>query len=173
MYEELKNNIDNLILVQWCTSKRRMACYVYLFVYKSISNIIPENLMCFLLMFHFVNCFENSTAWQILRDVFNPISIKTLKLFSMLKWYFGFQENFWSIAGKLQAVLIKKNAVKCRISKFNLFKQLVRYLGLIVSTEGYVVDPNDDAVLETIGKTSETNCFWHFLDSIKVIRKSF
>ena len=41
-----------------------------LFAYKSISNI-PENLMYFLLMFHFVNCFENSTVWQILQPYIN------------------------------------------------------------------------------------------------------
>ena len=32
----------------------------------------------------------------------------------------------------------------------------MRYLSLIVSTVWYVVDLNDDAVLETFGKTSET-----------------
>ena len=71
----------------------------------------------------------------------------------MIFWFSGeLLINSWKTSSRFN----KKNAVKCRISKFNLFKQLVRYLGLIVSTEGYVVDPNDDAVLETIGKTSET-----------------
>lgn len=42
-----------------------------------------------------------------------------------------------------------------KISKCNLLKQLVKYLGVMVSIEGYEVDPNDDAALEPFGKTSE------------------
>ena len=31
----------------------------------------------------------------------------------------------------------------------------MKYLGLVVSIEVYEVNPNDDATLETLGKTSE------------------
>ena len=31
----------------------------------------------------------------------------------------------------------------------------MKYLGLMVSLEGYEVDPNNDAALETLGKMSE------------------
>lgn len=89
-----------------------------------------------------------------------------------------FGGNFWSIAGKLQAILIeKKNAIKFRIWKCDMFKQLVRYLGLMVSIEGYEVNPHDDAALETSGKTSESvresQLLLAFLRQYQSYRKKF
>ena len=48
----------------------------------------------------------------------------------------------------------------------------------MVFIEGYEVDPNDDAALETFGKTSKPVkesklIFCHFLGGMKIIRKSF
>ena len=58
-----------------------------------------------------------------------------------------------------------------------MFKQLVRYLGLMVSIEGYEVNPHDDAALETSGKTSESvresQLLLAFLRQYQSYRKKF
>ena len=56
---------------------------------------------------------------------------------------------------KTSSCFNKKNAIKLSIPKCNVFKQLVKYLSLKVSIEGYEVEPNDDAVLETFEEASE------------------
>ena len=70
----------------------------------------------------------------------------------MIFWFSGeLLINSWKTSGCFN----KKSEIKFRISKCNLFKQLVGYLGLMVSIEGYEVDPNDDGALETFEKISQ------------------
>ena len=105
LYEELRNNTDNLILNKWVSKlnsiytspvvciQTKNGFYVYLFVYKILSNM-PKTSMYFLLIFHFMNCFKYSIVLQILHQVFNAKSIKILKVLITVKWHFRFGRTF-------------------------------------------------------------------------------
>ena len=56
---------------------------------------------------------------------------------------------------KTSSCFNRKNVIKLRICKCDLFKQLLKYLGLMVSIEIYEIDPSDDAALKTLGKNPE------------------
>ena len=59
-----------------------------------------------------------------------------------------FDEHVENLREVLQA--LRKKGMKLRVDKCDLFKKEVRYLGKIVSSEGYRPDPKDTSALQTL-----------------------
>ena len=51
---------------------------------------------------------------------------------------------------------LKSKGIKLNVSKCNFFKQKEKYLGQIISKDGYQADPDDASVLENFRKSPKT-----------------
>ena len=84
--------------------------------------------------------------------------LRDLKCIAYLDDILVYGRTFEEHLQNLEIVLkrLKSKGIKLNISKCNLFKQKVKYLGRIISKDGYQADPNDAVALENFRKPPKT-----------------
>ena len=84
--------------------------------------------------------------------------LRNLKCIAYLDDILVYGRTFEEHLQNLEIVLkrLKSKGIKLNISKCNLFKQKVKYLGGIISKDGYQADSNDVVALENFRKPPKT-----------------
>lgn len=84
--------------------------------------------------------------------------LRDLKCIAYLDDILVYGRTFEEHLQNLETVLkrLKSRGIKLNIIKCHLFKQKVKYLGRIISKEGYQADPNDAVALEKFRKPPKT-----------------
>ena len=84
--------------------------------------------------------------------------LRDLKCIAYLDDILVYGRTFEEQLQNLEIVLkrLKAKGIKLNITKCNLFKQKVKYLGRIISKEGYQADPDDAVAIENFRKPPKT-----------------